>query len=79
MGMYADVCGTEIKIDNHLAECIRTVRGLEPTAYLSDDGMLDLERPEVVRVVSIMAPHHHAIGLLRKWLATTVEDSLFFA
>mgnify|MGYP006290078119 CR=1 FL=1 len=79
MGMYADVCGTEVKIDRHLAECIRTIRGLEPTAFLTYDGVVDLYRSEVVQLVATMSPHHHAHGPLQSWLNWTAKEGISFA
>lgn len=82
MGMYANVCGTEIKINRDLDAAVRVVRNVADDDYISHDGTLCLSRDEVKAVACHLYNNHcdyYHLALLKRWLMETGEEELFFA
>ena len=82
MGMYANVCGTEIKVNRNLDAAVREVRNVADDDYISHDGTLVLDRTEVEAVAQYLYNKRcwdDHLALLKRWLVESGEDVLFFA
>lgn len=85
MGIYANILGDEVKMDNLMAEATRIVLKKQGAPYLADsDGCVELTYEEVAMVLHAMTfiqvergddRSHFGAGKLMAWLQLIGDNS----
>lgn len=88
MGLYANILGHEVKMNNLMAEAVRQVRKLEPGQYIADDcdNCATFSRKEVAVIinhmvrslVAIKKQRDYCLGELIAWFQLSEEEDLTF-
>jgi len=86
MGLYTNILGHEVKMNNLMAEAVRRVRKLEPGQYIANnsDHCVTFSREEVASIVYCMAgcltgeQRNFCLGELMAWLQLSGEGHLTF-
>ena len=88
MGIYANILGHEVKMNNLMAEAVRQVRKLEPEQYIADDSdhCATFSRKEIAVVINHMVlnlvatkkQRDYCLGELIAWFQLSEEEDLTF-